>query len=765
MDQLIEAQWTQGLAALTGTELGIKKPRGAKSHFADQLAMSTSVFIREMDPGSDAEPEARRVKGSLNVLLRKGLGRWAGDWILDTFRKDALKKLVPLLDALQKQYQDYISAESNKIDAAEWVIPAFHNVIDAIHSRLKVSGQLAHLFDEQLRAFDQEPALEVSSRFLAEFSAELAIRLPPSFDDVAHLYFETIFKQYEVSHPMTAIHRTHQHGHHSAHEASWEALLGNGRQSGSTDPGKQQDQQLSKKRRRVMQDGRFAMDLFVDDKDDELVEQLFHGSHGPGGEGVEALEKESQMQSYLDLCHKLEETGFAFHMTQVVTRMLYSKVESKIFTLFRRRWTMATLESGKEWMSFVVLPFLRLTLLPKKDREDPTGRKRFKMWASRLEFYFFKTFGDLRIEEFFDIIVECPESAPSVLDLKACIEWTGQREQLKEAILVAMEKRLLHPGAETKDIIEFYICTIKYLRILDPSGVMLDHTARAINQYLRTRDDTMRAIVSCIVDDSSDLLNNSTEGIQVGGEVDDDGSDNETWVPEPVNAGPDLSSARRRMADIISVLANIYDTNDRFIEEFQTNLADRLLQATDFGIEREVRQLELLKLRFGEADLHHCEVMLADVAESKRVNANIQSLRPDINVSATIASRYYWPVIEDEPLELPGPLKRSLEQYSAVFEVSKPAQKLSIFSSLGMVDVELELEDRTIEMQVEPMHAAIIYLFEDQDMWTLAAISAKLQVSEESLEQKMQLWIREGVLKEIGRFQYQLIENASSSST
>ncbi|KAF9575664.1 Anaphase-promoting complex subunit 2 [Mortierella alpina] len=761
MDQLIEAQWTQGLAALTGTEPGIKRPRGAKSHVADQLAMSTSVFIREMDPGSDAEPEGKD---------------WAGGQEIG--------------------YSEYISAESNNSEAAEWVIPAFYNVIDAIHSRLKVSGQLAHLFDEQVRAIDQDPSLEVSSRFLAEFSAELAIRLPPSFDDVAHLYFETIFKQYEVSHPMTAIHRTH-HGHHSVDGASWEALLGNGRQNGSNDASKQQDQQLSKKRRRVMQDGRFAMDLFVDDKDDELVEQLFHGSHGPGGEGVEALEKESQMQTYLDLCHKLEETGFAFHMTQIVTRMLYSRVESKIFTLFRRRWTVATLESGKEWMSFVVLPFLRLTLLPKKDREDPTGRKRFKMWASRLEFYFFKTFGDLRIEEFFDIIVECPESAPSVLDLKACIEWTGQREQLKEAILLAMEKRLLHPGAETKDIIEFYICTIKYLRILDPSGVMLDHTARAINQYLRTRDDTMRAIVSCIVDDSSDLLNNSTEGIQVSGEADDDGSDNETWVPEPVNAGPDLSSARRRMADIISVLANIYDTNDRFIEEFQTNLADRLLQATDFGIEREVRQLELLKLRFGEADLHHCEVMLADVAESKRVNANIQSLRPDINVSATIASRYYWPTIEDEPLVLPDPLKRylllhhvctyksddcnwrvfrydvsdlslllltsrSLEHYNTVFEKSKPAQKLSIFSSLGMVDVELELEDRTIEMQVEPMHAAIIYLFEDQDMWTLAAISAKLQIPEESLEQKMQLWIREGVLKEIGRFQYQLIENASS---
>jgi hypothetical protein len=48
-----------------------------------------------------------------------------------------------------------------------------------------------------------------------------------------------------------------------------------------------------------------------------------------------------------------------------------------------------------------------------------------------------------------------------------------------------MDRRLLHPGAETKNIIEFYIYAIKYLRIMDPLGVMLDRTARQINKYLR----------------------------------------------------------------------------------------------------------------------------------------------------------------------------------------------------------------------------------------------------------------------------------------
>ncbi|KAF9188469.1 Anaphase-promoting complex subunit 2 [Haplosporangium sp. Z 767] len=752
MDLLMEDQWSKAVRDLTATERSLsrtgesRRPIHSENNFADHLMRATTVFTREMDPDLKTNPR-------------------------ETLYSDALSKLVPLLDDIESQYQvnirvvhagmvewlvetDHISSGLTNLETTEWVIPSFYNVIDAIHGRVKISRELAELFDEQVCAGGYDPSLEISSRFLAEFSAELAGHLPPSFDAVAHLYFEATFRQYEASHPgMTSPHLTME-------ESQWKTdsmVLATEPRLFQPDEQSENDEQgLRNNRRRVMQDGRFAMDLFVDDKDDELVEKIFHQSHASGK--AETLARSGEMQNYLDLCLKLEEIGFVSHMTHVVTRMLYTKVESKILDSFKKIWTTATLDNGKDWMSFVILPFLRLTLLPRKGREDPTGKKRFKMWASRLEFYFFKTFGDLRIGEFFDIIVECPFSAPAVLDLKACVEWTGQREQLKDAILTAMDKRLLHPGAETTDIIEFYICTIKYLRILDPSGVMLDHTARAVNQYLRTRDDTMRAIVSCIVDDTSDLLNNSTEGIQANVEVDDEGSDNELWVPEPVNAGPDLSSARRRMADIISVLANIYDTNDKFIEEFQTILADRLTHATDYTIDREVRQLELLKLRFGETDLHHCEVMLADVVESKRVNANIHSLHPDMPVSATVASRYYWPTIEDEPLEMPEPFKDS------AFEMAKPAQKLHVMTSLGTVDLELELEDRTIQIQVDPISAAIIYLFQERDTWTLAAISAKLQVPEESLEPKMQFWIREGLLRETGRFQYLLIENVSSSA-
>ena len=39
-------------------------------------------------------------------------------------------------------------------------------------------------------------------------------------------------------------------------------------------------------------------------------------------------------------------------------------------------------------------------------------------------------------------------------------------------------------------------------------------------------------------------------------------------------------------------------------------LADRLMSKTDYDTDRDLHTLELLKLRFGESNLHQCEIML-----------------------------------------------------------------------------------------------------------------------------------------------------------
>ena len=115
--------------------------------------------------------------------------------------------------------------------------------------------------------------------------------------------------------------------------------------------------------------------------------------------------------------------------------------------------------------------------------------------------------------------------------------------------------------------------------------------------------------------------------------------DDPNWEPEPIDAGPNFKSDGRK--DLISTLVSIYDSKEVFVEELQVMLAQRLMSLKDYNLEREVsaalstpgdthrrfqiRNIEILKLKFGENTLHSCEVMLKDVADSKRIDQNIRS--------------------------------------------------------------------------------------------------------------------------------------------
>lgn len=96
---------------------------------------------------------------------------------------------------------------------------------------------------------------------------------------------------------------------------------------------------------------------------------------------------------------------------------------------------------------------------------------------------------------------------------------------------------------------------------------------------------------------------------------------------------------------MISTLVSIYDSKDLFVKELQVLLAQRLLAITDDNfdkVEKEVRvsslyqaqmliiwwqrrNIEILKIRFGEAALQVCEVMLKDMTDSKRIDGHVQS--------------------------------------------------------------------------------------------------------------------------------------------
>jgi anaphase-promoting complex subunit 2 len=102
------------------------------------------------------------------------------------------------------------------------------------------------------------------------------------------------------------------------------------------------------------------------------------------------------------------------------------------------------------------------------------------------------------------------------------------------------KKRLLHPGADTRTVIQQYVLMILSLRQVDPAGVLLYKVADPIRRYLRDRPDTIRCIVANLVgdDDLVESLVGESEPIQPlqGPQVEDYSDPN--WEPEPIDAGP-----------------------------------------------------------------------------------------------------------------------------------------------------------------------------------------------------------------------------------
>lgn len=85
------------------------------------------------------------------------------------------------------------------------------------------------------------------------------------------------------------------------------------------------------------------------------------------------------------------------------------------------------------------------------------------------------------------------------------------------------------------------------------------------------------------------------------------------------------------------------------------------------------RNLEILKIRFGEAPLQVCEVMLKDMTDSKRIDQHVQSqslvgtrfiliVALDVDetqsvMHPTVISRHFWPQFQTTKILMPGQLR------------------------------------------------------------------------------------------------------------
>jgi anaphase-promoting complex subunit 2 len=161
------------------------------------------------------------------------------------------------------------------------------------------------------------------------------------------------------------------------------------------------------------------------------------------------------------------------------------------------------------------------------------------------------------------------------------------------------------------------------------------------------------------------------------------------------------------------------------------------------------RNIEILKIRFGEAALQVCEVMLKDMTDSRRVDEHVQAqnsvrfsspsfaiielffLLPSLFFIQPSSPGTFGPVLILVIWPCPNASKslflfwylgsllkcqvfRLQVEYAKEFSSFKPDKKLRWIPHLGTVELELHLEDRVVSATVPPLEAAFAELFSEK---------------------------------------------------
>ncbi|KAK4240689.1 hypothetical protein C8A03DRAFT_31178 [Achaetomium macrosporum] len=271
------------------------------------------------------------------------------------------------------------------------------------------------------------------------------------------------------------------------------------------------------------------------------------------------------------------------------------------------------------------------------------------------------------------------------------------------------------------------------------------------------------------------LLNDPSQNRRMAADLDEDLDWNDmNWVPDPVDAGANYK--RPKSEDVVGTLISGLGSEEVFIKEFSAVVAERLLSEPS-RFDQELRVLDLLKRRFGEAALQNCDVMIKDVQDSRRVDSAIHRARggqkrralatPDKTASnqgseemeyhARILSRLFWPNLDREHFILPQPVLDQQKRYEQGYQSLKSRRKLTWLNQLGQARVELDLRDRTVTVDCNPVEATVIYAFQGAEddgdghappaQKSVDELYEQLQMDEDLIAGALRFWVGKGVLR------------------
>lgn len=486
----------------------------------------------------------------------------------------------------------------------------------------------------------------------------------------------------------------------------------------------------------------------------------------------------------------------------------------------------------KLWIKDGFTPFIELVLECLRCEQSNVLPSEISSWQEMA----LNRLGRARVSMLFDFVINWNKSLGAILDIKEYLKLAGAKQHLTSSFSQQISRRLLHPGATTTYVLNVYISIIRSLHELEPKGVLLERVARPIRRYLKEREDTGRIIIASLLTDLSDesgskFSSNSELSYEIasemakpianyGQEADEEMNWNDlTWQPLPQDASPEYKKSK--VEDVIWFLLTLWERED-FINELKNILGDHLLRCQDPEYEKEIRLLELIKVRLGDDKLQACEVMLRDVLDSKRINASInatgmsktsilqtpstqsrgpqtpQALPPRTprtrqaaaaakpaaptsasavgpKLNAQILSSFFWPMLRDDTFVVPVQIDVLQKEYESRFERIKGMRKLRWMNALGEGSITLEFDDRKEDFDhLTPWQVSIIHAFQplpSEDhiakkkgkggegiSRNISQLEEMLEMDEALVRQAIAFWVGKTVLRETSHDTFAVIE-------
>ena len=206
------------------------------------------------------------------------------------------------------------------------------------------------------------------------------------------------------------------------------------------------------------------------------------------------------------------------------------------------------------------------------------------------------------------------------------------------------------------------------------------------------------------------------------------------WEEMPTTNRKNNRLIKYKESDMVSILMNFYGSQEAFIKEYQNMLTEKFLGIQEYQLDEEIKNIELLKLRFGENILQNCSIIVKDIKDSKRLNMNIHKAfdkkvakqikrKSDTGVDSlsfdkinmTFISKGFWPInTEQEKYKMPKKIQQLLDCYGQAFQHQKVMRKMDLHNNLGTVTLSLSFDNGEFSFKCQPIHAVLILYFGKQ---------------------------------------------------